>query len=119
MVLVGRNNMKLEDIIDTLNQYITDLRKQQEINEKGYFTILRTSLTPSSFTKAIKTFNITLYYSTNKINTVIKECSLTDKITTDPQELKLQISLEQLMVEYIFKLLQDKEHFNKFLHNEI
>ena len=113
--------MRIEDIINVLNQYITDLRKQQEINEKGYFTILRTSLTPSSFTKAIKTFNITLYYSYGKIKTnkVIHECSLTDKITTDPQELKLQDSLEQLMVEYIFKLLQDKEHFNKFLNNAI
>ena len=111
--------MRLEEIIDTLNQYLTNIRKEQNVTEKGYFTILRTSLTPSSFTKAIKTFNIALYYSKNKTNTVIHECSLTDKITTDPQELKLQISLEQLMLKYIFKLLQDKEQFNKFLHNEI
>ena len=112
--------MKLEDVVHSLNEYIDSIRLNNGIQKDGYIAVLRQTTTPSSFTKAIKAFEIRLIYvykRGSKQYTLFSE-TITDKITTDPQELKLLSTLEQRIIRDIMFLLQDKEQFDKILNND-
>lgn len=113
--------MTLEDIVQDLNTHIDHLRINNGICYTGYFAILRKSSAPSTFTKAIKQFDIALIYINNKgkNNITLFAETATDKIISDPQEFKLVTSLEHRMVRNIMYFLQDTETFNKILNNEL
>jgi CRISPR/Cas system-associated endonuclease/helicase Cas3 len=58
--------MKLEDIVHTFNDYLTVNRTSKKLNHIGYMVLLRSSTSPSTFTKALKEYELKLIYVKEK-----------------------------------------------------
>lgn len=101
------NNMRAEDIVDRLNDYIKDVRKSKNINSKDFLVLHRTinQLKPNAY----KEYIYRLLYVTNRDSDVILEVNHTDKVTNESEENKMINFLDKEFFINVFNLRETHE----------
>ena len=108
--------MQIEDITNTLNNYLEDKRTQKKLNIKGHFVVKRNieTMKPPIYKK----FIIELYYITPiQDQREIFTINITDKCSSGSEEIYwVKLSNEYLLS--IFNLIIS-ETFNKLIYGNI
>lgn len=106
--------MKIEDIVNSLNEYIAEERINKNINVKGHFVVQKSIIPISSF-KAYKMHETILWYVSNKKYKVI-HMKYIDKITDNTIE-KINKNNDLELCKRIFKLISNTNIFTKIVED--
>lgn len=108
--------MKLEDIVHSINNLLIEKRKEKDLNIRGYFNILRRSYKPSTFTNALKSYEIKVYYVINKKESVvIINKIITSTVTSEVMENKTLKELDLIVFDELLLIISNNELFNKLI----
>lgn len=99
--------MKAEDIIEGLNRYIEDRRKELNINVNGHL-VLQRSITPSPTFKAYKFYEVIVWYVKGRTKSKVLHFTETAKMI-DGQEEKINRSINVILSSQLFSWINSKE----------
>ena len=97
-------------IVETLNIKFESMKCK-----KGVHFILHKEIECNSFSKAYKEYKWTLWYINNGEKFKVITLSHTSRIVTEREELEMIKYMEELLLTFIFNLLQDYDNLTLML----
>ena len=110
--------MNIENFIYSLNKFIKEERTKLGIKNNSYLVITKQIEKASSFTNAIKIFNINLFYVKGKKNSLIININDSFKSISEQNEIKSFNDLEEKLIIKILNFLTNKEIYSFLLNEE-
>lgn len=107
--------MRIEDIIEIYNQYIEDIRKSLNINDKS-FLVIRKYIKSSEQFKIYKTAKIEVIIVSNENKYMLLNNEFTDRILSS-QEIDIMTNLEKQVIKTLFSI-NNTDLFNKVIKGE-
>ena len=95
-------------IIEGLNRYLEEVRDFKGVRARGHFVLKRDITVPSSFTKAIKQYENSLYFVQDTKSYLIVKKSYTDRSVTGDEEDRCRTEADILLAQAIFFLFSQE-----------
>ena len=107
--------MRIEDVVESLNQYIEDVRKSQLIEAKS-FLVLKRHIEPSEHFKAYKVAIVEIFVANGSINYRLTTHSYQGRLVSSQEE-DILLDLEKQVVKTLFGLV-NTDIFDKIVKGE-
>lgn len=107
--------MKIEDVVESLNQYIEKIRRNKEINSKS-FLVLKRHIEPSEHFKAYKVAIVEIFVVNGPANYRLTTHSYQGRLVSSQEE-DVLLDLERQVVKSLFELV-NTDIFDKVVKGE-
>ena len=107
--------MRIEDVVESLNQYIEDIRRNKLIEDKS-FLVLKRHIEPSEHFKAYKVAIVEIFVVNGPVNHRLTTHSYQGRLVASQEE-DILLDLERQVVKTLFGLV-NTDIFDKIVKGE-
>ena len=107
--------MRIEDVVESLNQYIEDIRKSKLLEAKS-FLVLKKHIEPSEHFKAYKVAIVEIFVVNGPTNYILTTHSYQGRLVSSQEE-EVLLDLERQVVKTLFGIV-NTDIFDKIVKGE-